>query len=131
VEEQAQAQAQALSSADFPNPGRLLAPTRSLKKTLQAPAKPIRSHRTELHTYFKMYYQSKLRGEVTKAMENTSNSQRLKVQMEIARAAYEKEPAEVKEKVRAQMEEARAADAAANAGLGEWGSSDDFELLKM
>ena len=124
-------EARMLSFGDLPKPGRLLAPSRSLKKTLKS-TKPIRSHRTELQVYIKEYYQSKLKHRVESAMEEegADHTQRLRLLLDIARDLYDGESDDVKEGVRARVEDLRKMDSAGNARLGEWTESDDVELLK-
>ena len=75
-----------------------------------------------------MYYESKLRRSIDEAMNGRCNGERLKVQMEVARTAYDNESAEVKEKVQARLEELRLLDATGNMALGSGSASDDSAI---
>lgn len=98
---------------------------------MQSEINVVRSHRTEIQVYIKMYYESKLRRSIDEAMNGRCNGERLKVQMEVARTAYDNESAEVKEKVQARLEELRLLDATGNMALGSGSASDDSEALRV
>lgn len=121
------------SALALPVFGSLLSSPYELNKTLdRSKVAKHRSHRTELQVYLKMYYHTKLRDTVTTAMDGKDRGERLKVQVEVARSAYEKETEEVKDKVRARVQELREGDAnlANYDDDDEMGALEDNELLK-
>ena len=65
-----------------------------------------------------MYYKSKLRNEISNAVQDVDHKDRLKIQSAIARERYENESDEVKAKVRAEMEDLRKLDKLSNLPLG-------------
>lgn len=65
-----------------------------------------------------MYYKSKLRNEISNAVQDVDHKDRLKIQSAIARERYENESDEVKAKVRAEMEDLRKLDESSNLPLG-------------
>ena len=81
--------------------------------------------------YTSLYYCSKFKDKVDEAVRESGPSQRLHLQIEIAREMYKNETEEVKDKVRARLEELRRMDASINKQEHTDGPLDDYDVRKM
>jgi len=100
---------------------------------VKKPAKSanLRSHRTEIQSYIKLYYLTKIKAGVDEAIRNGGDkTQRLKITTEIARKLYSAESDEVKTEVQANMKKLRTFDTAVNTVLGEDSLPEEHDTLK-